>query len=129
MPVAARACQRTPQTSTSHALDSSVSLIMLITGAGHHARFSSSEVQHCTALICRCVVFIQSSITAPSFAIFSSAAAVPSWKHISGCIAASLRGFILIFHAADATEDLREIEGLDRDAAALRAVSRCSEPC
>ena len=48
----------TPQTSTSQALESSASLIMLISVHGTMPRFSSSEVQHCTALICTSTAFI-----------------------------------------------------------------------
>src|SRR5438045_8797278 len=65
---------KTPQTSTSHALEVRESLIMLMTVHGTTPRFSSSEVQHCTALICTCALFIQSSTTAPSLAILTSAA-------------------------------------------------------
>ena len=64
----------TPHTSTSQALESSESLIMLITVHGTTPRFSSSDVQHWTALICTLLAFIQSSTTAPNFAIFTSAA-------------------------------------------------------
>ena len=59
--------------STSHALDIRSLLIMLITVHGTTPRFSSIDVQHCTALIATSVAFIQSSTTAASFAIFSSA--------------------------------------------------------
>ena len=60
--------------STSQALDSKLSLIMLITVQGTIPRFSSMEVQHCTALMVTSVAAIQWSTTAPSLAIFSNAA-------------------------------------------------------
>ena len=47
---------------------------MLINVHGTIPRFSSSDVQHCTALICTSTVFIYPSTTAPSFAIFTNAA-------------------------------------------------------
>ena len=40
---------------------------------GTTPKYSSIEVQHCTALIMTSVCFIQSSITSPSLAIFTSA--------------------------------------------------------
>ena len=65
----------TPQISTSQALESRLSLIMLMTVHGTTPKFSSMEVQHCTALIATSVAAIHWSITAPSFAIFIKAAA------------------------------------------------------
>ena len=49
---------RVPQTSTSQALGSRSLLIMLMTVQGTTPRFSSIEVQHCTALMVTCVAFI-----------------------------------------------------------------------
>ncbi len=48
---------------------------MLITVQGTTPKYSSSEVQHCTALMVTSVCAIHWSITAPSLAILSSAAA------------------------------------------------------
>src|SRR3569833_2438137 len=62
-----------PGTSTSQADGISSFDIMLITVQGTTPKYSSIDVQHCTALIVTGAVFIQFSITAPSFAIFSSA--------------------------------------------------------
>ena len=61
-----------PGTSVSQAEGMRLSLIMLIMVQGTTPKNSSIEVQHCTALIVTGAVFIQPSITAPSFAIFSS---------------------------------------------------------
>ena len=47
---------------------------MLITVQGTTPKYSSIEVQHCTALMARSFACIQPSTTAPSFAIFISAA-------------------------------------------------------
>ena len=47
---------------------------MLMTVQGTTPRFSSIEVQHCTALMATSVAAIQWSTTAPSFAIFINAA-------------------------------------------------------
>ena len=47
---------------------------MLIMVHGTTPKNSSIEVQHCTALMVQLVCFIQPSTTAPSLAIFSSAA-------------------------------------------------------
>ncbi len=65
----------TPGTSTSQALDISSLLIMLMTVQGTTPKYSSIDVQHCTALACRSLACIQFSMTAPSFAILRSAAA------------------------------------------------------
>ena len=47
---------------------------MLMMVQGTTPKNSSIEVQHCTALMVQLVCFIQPSMTAPSLAIFSSAA-------------------------------------------------------
>ena len=63
-----------PSTSTSQADGIRLSLIMLMTVQGTMPRNSSIEVQHCTAETVSSLAFIQWSITAPSLAIFISAA-------------------------------------------------------
>ena len=80
----------TPQMSTSQALDSRLSLIMLITVHGTTPRFSSIEVQHCTALMATSVSAIHRSTTAPSLAIFSNAASGTELVSTYFLIAASL---------------------------------------
>ena len=65
----------TPQISTSQALDMRFSLIMLMTVQGTTPKNSSSDVQHCTALMATSVSAIQPSMTAPSLAILSKAGA------------------------------------------------------
>jgi hypothetical protein len=52
-----------PHTSTSHAAGSKLLLIMLMIVQGTTPKYSSIEVQHCTAVILTSVCFIQSSIT------------------------------------------------------------------
>ena len=47
---------------------------MLITVQGTTPKYSSIEVQHCTAVTVSSLACIQVSITAPSLAILSSAA-------------------------------------------------------
>ena len=66
---------RAPQTSTSQALGSNWSLIMLITVQGTTPKYSSIEVQHCRAEMVASTSFIHCSMTAASLAILSSAAA------------------------------------------------------
>ena len=69
----------TPGMSTSQALDIRLLLIMLMTVQGTTPKYSSMEVQHCTALTSSSLACIQPSITAPSLAIFSRAwAGTPS---------------------------------------------------
>ena len=63
----------TPGTSTSQALECRPLHIMLITVQGTTPKYSSMEVQHCTALMSRSLSFIQRSITTPSLAIFMMA--------------------------------------------------------
>ena len=63
-----------PGTSTSQAEGIRLLLIMLMMVQGTTPKNSSIEVQHCTALMVQLVCFIQPSMTAPSLAIFSSAA-------------------------------------------------------
>ena len=76
--------------STSQALESRLSLIMLMTVHGTTPRYSSIEVQHCTALMATSVAAIQWSTTAPSLAIFISAAAGTPLESTYFLIAASL---------------------------------------
>src|ERR1035441_3765920 len=64
---------RVPGTSTSHADGIRSLLIMLMTVHGTTPKYSSIEVQHCTALIVTWVCFIHPSMTAPSFDILRSA--------------------------------------------------------
>ena len=64
----------TPGTSTSQADGMRLLLIMLMMVQGTTPKNSSIEVQHCTALMVELVCFIHPSMTAPSLAIFISAA-------------------------------------------------------
>ena len=66
--------ETTPVTSTSQALGRSPSLIMLMTVQGTTPKNSCSAVQHWIADPSSRSASIQSSTTAPSFAIFSNAA-------------------------------------------------------
>ena len=112
----------TPQISTSQALGSRSLLIMLITVQGTTPKYSSMAVQHCTALIATSVSFIQPSTTAPSLAIFISASSgIPPRRDIAldgGQLL--LRGIVVVLHAVDAAQDLRQVDGLDRDAMLLQ---------
>jgi hypothetical protein len=64
------ACMLTvPQTSTSHALGKFSLLIMLMTVHGTTPKYSSIDVQHCTALTDTSASFIHRSMTSPSLAI------------------------------------------------------------
>ena len=103
---------------------------MLMTVHGTTPRFSSIEVQHCTALIVTSVCFIQSSITAPSFAIFSSAASGISLVVTYFLIAASFAcaRVVVVLHARDAAEDFGQVERLDRDPIGLQNPLASSEP-
>ena len=65
----------TPPISTSQALESRLSLIMLMTVQGTTPKYSSIDVQHCMALMASSFAAIHCSITAPSLAIFMRAAA------------------------------------------------------
>ena len=90
-----------PGTSTSQAEGIRSLVIMLMMVQGTTPKNSSIEVQHCTALMVTWVCFIQPSITAPSLAIFSSAAsAMPAVRHIGldgGEL--GLRGVVGVLHA------------------------------
>ena len=107
----------TPQMSTSQALDMRLSLIMLITVQGTTPKNSSSDVQHCTALMVVPVCSIHSSITAPSFAIFirASAGTCSVETYLWMCLQLGLRRRRRIPHARNAAQDLRKVDGLDRD--------------
>src|ERR1700744_1730665 len=65
--------ESTPGTSTSQAEGMRLFDIMLITVQGTTPKYSSIEVQHCTALMVQAVCFIHVSMTAPSLAIFMRA--------------------------------------------------------
>ena len=65
---------RVPGTSTSQAEGMRSLDIMLMMVQGTTPKYSSIDVQHCTALMVTLVCFIQPSMTAPSLAILSSAA-------------------------------------------------------
>ena len=91
-----------PHTSTSHALGSSSLLIIHMIVHGTTPKNSSSEVQHCTALIVTSASTIQPSITVPSFAIFRSAASgIPSVGTYSIiCSSFSIRGGVVVLEAS-----------------------------
>ena len=91
---------------------------MLITVQGTTPKYSSIEVQHCTALMASSFAFIQLSITAPSLAIFIKRGC---GNAVGGDVALDrvelrLRGVVAVLHALDAAEDFGEIDGLDGDA-------------
>ena len=94
---------------------------MLITVHGTTPKYSSIEVQHCTALMVQWVCFIQPSITAPSFAIFISAASGMLFGRDILLDGGELRlhRIVRVLQPVDAAEDFREIDGFDRDAGAL----------
>ena len=85
---------------------------MLITVQGTTPKYSSSDVQHWTALMATSVCFIHRSITAPSLAIFSSAAAGTRSvdTYLLDGLELRLRGGIVILHALDAAQDFREVD-------------------
>ena len=85
---------------------------MLITVQGTTPKYSSIEVQHCTALIVISVCVIQPSITAPSLAIFISAASGTLLGRTYFLIAASFAcaAIVVVLHAIDAAEDFRKID-------------------
>jgi len=62
----------TPQTSTSQALGRRLLLIIDMMVQGTTPKYSSSDVQHCTALTVHIVSSIQPVMTAPSLAILRS---------------------------------------------------------
>ena len=80
------------------------------------------EVQHCTAETVSSLAFIQSSMTAPSLAIFISAASGVSPMGMYFLMAASLAcaASSLSFMRVDAAHDLGEVERFDGDAGALQ---------
>ena len=96
-----------PQMSTSQALGIRSLLIMLIIVQGTTPKYSSIEVQHCTALMVTSAAFIHCSITAPSFAILISAGfrnAARS-KRIFDLMRASLARRVVVLQLRDAPEN------------------------
>ena len=119
-PAPAHTCRSTPQTSTSQALGIRLLLIMLITVQGTTPKYSSIEVQHCTALMCTSVSRIQPSTTAPSFAILISASSGTPSVGTYALISSQLRRARpdrCRFMRSMRPEDLGEVDRLHRDAA------------
>ena len=92
---------------------------MLMTVQGTTPRFSSSEVQHCTALMATSVSRHPVIDHGAELGHFQQRRLRERlrWKRTSGWTAAWLRRRSSFFHACDATKNFREIEGLDGDAA------------
>src|SRR5487761_1245695 len=84
-----------PTTSTSQADGIRFSLIMLIMVQGTTPKYSSRDVQHCTALIVVCVCCIHCSITQPSLAIFINAGSGTEAVFTFFLMAASLASTLL----------------------------------
>ena len=100
-----------------------------MTVQGTMPRYSSIEVQHCTAETVSSVAAIQPSITAPSLAIFISAA---SGVCADGDVLLDggelgLDGVVVVFRFFDAAHDFGEVEGFDGDAGALQQLLRVAD--